>query len=430
MIRLFFSFYVMLFLIVFTHQIVGEFASKNWIREMIEKDKANDNVGLFYLIEQLQQNLDEQSFKAVISNYPQTSNMPIQLLENKGFKKEDGTSTFDENNYYTGNPFVNMAFYKLKNVDTIVRVGPTKTYQPLLDINNLYDKSIYYIVILLTFLWMVNLQRKLNKLNKAAINFGDGNIETKVSEKAIDKIGSLNKSFNSMAFRIKSLLVGHKDLTNDVAHELRTPLARVRFQLDLMYQETDELLRKEYIHGISDDVEELTELVDEILSYARLDQENTTIFKRYHSLDSSLNNVIKARLFESKHQFHYDNSWCLKDPNLQYLTFDQKNIERAIGNLLSNADKYAKSQIQISVERSKDKCIIYIDDDGKGIAKKDRESVFIPFKRLDDSRTKTTGGYGLGMAIVKQVIQLHGGDVFVEQAPIGGPRFIIHLPVE
>jgi len=427
MIRLFLSFYVMLFLIVFTH---GEFASQHWIREMVVKDKTKDDIGLFYLVEQLQQNLDEKSFNDVIANYPRTSNMPIQILENKGFETEDGSSPFDENNIYIADPNENMAFYKLENIDAIVRVGPTKTYQPLLKFSDVYDRSIYYLVVFLTFLWMLNLQRKLNKLNKAAIEFGEGDLETKVSEKMVNKIGDLNQSFNSMAYRIKSLLVGHKDLTNAVAHELRTPLARVRFQLDLMYQEKDELLRKEYIHGISDDIEELSALVDEILNYARLEQKNTTITKSEHSLDVSLNNVIKARLFDSNHHFQYDNNWCQAEPNLQYLNFDLKSIERALGNLLSNAEKYATSQIQISVELQKDKCLIFIDDDGKGIAEKDRECVFMPFKRLDNSRTKTTGGYGLGMAIVKQIIQLHGGIVFVEQAPIGGARFVVQLPID
>ncbi len=420
----------MLFLMVFTHQLIGDFASENWIRDMIVKDKTDDHIGLFYLIEQLQQNLDQQSFEKVIENYPQSSNVPIKLLENKGFYTLTNKSTFDENNILIANPFMNLAFYKLKNADAIIRVGPTKTYQPLLEISEVYERSIYYIIGVWAFMWLINLQRKLNKLNKAAIQLGDGNLATKVSEKAIDKIGSLNKSFNLMALRIKSLIIGNKDLTNAVAHELRTPLARIRFQLDLMYEETNEQLRKEYIHGVSDDIEELSELVDEILTYARLDRENTTISKSLNSLDICIKKVIKARLFDNRHKLYYDDKWCQENPALQSLNFDLKNIERAIGNLLSNAEKHAKNQIRISVEQSKNKCIIYIDDDGKGIAKKDRENVFIPFKRLDDSRTRTTGGYGLGMAIVKQIIQLHGGEVYVERAPIGGARFVIRLPID
>lgn len=442
MVRLFFSFYLMLLAFLFVHQIIGELGSQLWVRDMIVQDKINDDVGVFHLLEQLQQNLDEDQFKQVIREYPSSANIPIKLFDSKAF--DNVLPLFNQDNIYTVTPSSNImldvfradpvvrntVFYKFQHADLVVRIGPSETYQPLIMISEIYEQSIYFIVGLCVLLWMFNLQRKLNRLDLAAIRLGEGDFTVRVSEKGSHKVGNLNKSFNLMAQRIQSLIQGHKNLTNAVAHELRTPISRLRFQLDMMYEEIDETKRKEYIYGISDDVDELTDLVDELLSYARFEREVQAQNMQLHSLDESLKNVIRDRHFDSKLMLTYDNSWFEFDKEQQYLCFQPKNLERAIGNLLSNAIKYANNKIQITVERGDKNCIIYVDDDGPGIPEKERTDIFLPFKRLDNSRTRATGGYGLGLAIAKQIIQYHGGEISIVQAPIGGARFVICWPVE
>ena len=144
MVRLFFGFYLMLLAVVFVHQVVGMFASQLWMREAIVQDKINDDVGLFYLMEQLHQNLDAQEFRAVVDGYPASSNMPIKLFDGKAFYSEP--SIFGQNNIHIAEPHQNIAFYKFKNADLVARAGPMNTYQPLLDMDSLYQNSIYIFV--------------------------------------------------------------------------------------------------------------------------------------------------------------------------------------------------------------------------------------------------------------------------------------------
>ncbi|MFT5674833.1 MAG: signal transduction histidine kinase [Paraglaciecola sp.] len=427
MVRHFFSFYLMLLAVVFIHQVVGVFASDLWMHEAIVQDKINDDVGLFHLLEQLHQNLDEQQFKEVVNSYPKSSNMPIQLLDGKPFHSL--YPIFDRNNIHVKQPSINVAFYKFKNADLVARLGPVRTYQPLINMDKVYQNSVFILVGLSVLLWMFKLQRKLNRLNSAATQFGGGDFTFRVSEAGRHQVGRLNKSFNKMAQRIEALVKANKSLTNAVAHELRTPITRLRFQLDMMYEESDNDLRKEYMYGMSDDVNELTELVDEILTFARFESEALSLNLQANPLDESLRRVIQARHFDSHLKLTYDDSWLGDEEKDNYLPFDAKNLERAIGNLLSNAQKYAVHHIQIHVVKTKDKCTIYVDDDGPGIPEQERSDIFAPFKRLDNSRTRATGGYGIGLAIVKQIAQGHGGEVSIDDAPLGGARFIVSWPI-
>lgn len=428
MVRHFFSFYLMLLAVVFIHQVLGVYSSHLWMHEAIVQDKINDDIGLFHLLEQLQQNLDEQQFREVVNSYPKSSNMPIQLLDGKAFHRSKGT-IFEKSNIHVEIPSINVAFYKFKYADLVVRLGPVRTYQPLINMDEMYQNSIFILVGLSVLLWMFNLQRKLNRIDSAAIKFGDGDFTFRVSEAGWHQVGRLNKSFNKMAQRIEELVKANKSLTNAVAHELRTPISRLRFQLDMMYEESDDELRKEYMFGISDDVNELTELVDEILTFARFEGEAPALNFQMNSLDESIRRVIQARHFDSHLKLTYDDGWLSDDEENNNLLFDAKSLERAIGNLLSNAEKYADNHIHIQVIRTKSQCTLYVDDDGPGIPEQERCDIFSPFKRLDNSRTRATGGYGLGLAIVKQIVQGHGGQVSIVDAPLGGARFVVSWPV-
>lgn len=182
------------------------------------------------------------------------------------------------------------------------------------------------------------------------------------------------------------------------------------------------------MYGISDNIDELADLVDELLIYARFDREGTGVELKVYSLDRSLKKVINARHFNSEKQCHYDNNWVHGKQTKVEVGFDPKHLERAIGNLVTNGEKYSKSSIQISVNQRDNLTCIIIDDDGPGIPENERVDIFTPFKRLDTSRTRTTGGFGLGLAIVKQIAQWHGGDVVIQDSPKGGARFIFSWP--
>jgi two-component system sensor histidine kinase RstB len=109
---------------------------------------------------------------------------------------------------------------------------------------------------------------------------------------------------------------------------------------------------------------------------------------------------------------------------------DRKSMPFAVRNLLRNAIKYAHSRIAVSTELVDGRIRIHVDDDGIGIPPEEREKVFSAFTRLDRSRDRTTGGYGLGLAIARLVLELHGGHASAHESPLGGARFTLEWPAQ
>ncbi len=430
MVRLFFSLYLMMFCCTLAYIGMG-FAIENVIvRDWLLYDKGNDYIGGFHLLDQLHQRLDNEAFQKVVADYPSYANVPLTLFDLDDLNlAEEQLAQLKRGEVYVANPEDQLLYYQLTQSNIVARFGPMHTYEPLEKVRVSHRSALFIVMALAVFLWMLNLQYKFKRLEQAATQLGTGDFGVRVSERGKHRIGHLNRTFNLMAERIERLIKGHKNLTNAVAHELRTPVARIQFQLDMMHEEKDDEKRKNFTYGISDDITELSDLVDELLTYARFDREGPAIELQLYSLHDSLLNIIAARHFHSNSAVFYDDSWFLADSELQSMPFEPKHLERAIGNLVTNAQKYGQSKIQIQVRRDQQNCTIYVDDDGPGIPEEDRAQIFDPFKRLDDSRTRSTGGYGLGLAIVKQVAQWHGGNVSIEQAPIGGARFVFTWPI-
>ena len=107
---------------------------------------------------------------------------------------------------------------------------------------------------------------------------------------------------------------------------------------------------------------------------------------------------------------------------------EERYLHRVLQNLVTNALRYARSSIVMRVQESEGRVLIYVDDDGPGIPEHERERVFKPFARLDKSRHRASGGYGLGLSIVKRIVDWHGGEIRVEESPAGGARFTVELP--
>lgn len=430
MIRLFFSFYVILLGSILAHQYFGATAEDSLIREWLVHDKTNDFVGEMYLLDVLQQMVGDEELKNIVADYPAPSNIPVELLRFDQVNiPEQDLASLKEGETYVENPSAAVLYAKLSKSDLVVRMGPLGTYEPLDTIRNRYQQAIFIVLAVSVFLWMFVLQSKLKRIEFGATKLGEGDFSARVSEKGKHRVGRLNHSFNRMAERLERLILGHKSLTNAVAHELRTPVSRIRFQLDMLYEETDAGQRDEYMYGMSDNINELTDLVDELLTYARFDREAPAIDMHPHSLHQSLINVVAAAEIDSSIHVNYDDRWVQADPEQQFLPFEPKYLERAVGNILSNAQKYSRSKVQISVRRTADECTVVIDDDGPGIPEEDRVEIFEPFRRLDNSRTRSTGGHGLGLAIVKQIAEWHSGSVRIEQSPLGGARFSLVWPI-
>ncbi len=262
-------------------------------------------------------------------------------------------------------------------------------------------------------LWSWPLWRDLKVLQQATESFGTGrfNEVPKVGKNSV--IAPVVQTFKTMAERISRLVEEQKELTNAVSHELRTPLSRLKFS-QALGQNPDP--------GMAQDIKELEALIDEMLSYSRL--ESTA---RQLVIDQVDVNQLVEHLLE-KLSVNSDKRLQLKVAQPILWRCDGHFLERAVQNLVTNALRYADVQVEVSLSVTGQGLMIAVEDDGPGIAPEQFDEVFKPFVRLDKSRAKDDGGFGLGLAIVQRIVQWHQGDCKVAQAKLGGARFELILP--
>ena len=168
------------------------------------------------------------------------------------------------------------------------------------------------------------------------------------------------------------------------------------------------------------DVLELNALVNELLGMARLDSQAP---QRETIAVAALLQSVEAALPPGAPALSVD---CAPDAGA--IEADARLVARALSNLLRNAQKYAKSQIRLRARRMPGIVLVTVEDDGPGIPLEERERVFEPFYRLDRSRDRATGGFGLGLSIARKAVQAHGGSVRVEESELGGAQFVVVLP--
>lgn len=320
-----------------------------------------------------------------------------------------------------------LLYHRVGESDRVLRKGP---FSPLNPETGAFSIIIWVAVIavigILTFICIIPYWRQLRRLIAAALAFGDGRLDTRVSISKLSNLAPLAHAFNTMAERIQQLIDSHKELTNAVSHELRTPLARLHFGLEMLEQATDQDKRVHYVRELQTDVGDLEEMVNELLTYARFEREGPELRIECHYLEPFLHQVIDESLAENT---PFPVHLTLKiDQQSQRASFDAKYLARAIGNLLQNGSHYATSRMEIVVEREGDDCCIHVDDDGPGIPEPYRRKVFEPFTRIDKSRSRASGGYGLGLAIVARILEWHRGKAAAGSSPLGGARLTLRWP--
>ena len=275
-----------------------------------------------------------------------------------------------------------------------------------------------------TYLQVSPLQRRLKQLDRAVSQLGTGDLGEYANIEGNDAIGQVAATFNGMTAHIRRLIESQREMTRAVSHELRTPVARLRFGLEMLADIESADMRREKLNAMDHDIEQLDQLIDEILTYARLEQGTPNIeFKP----------VVVAELCEQLREeletIRGDTTITVEcaNPRLD-VEAEERYLHRVLQNLVTNALRYAGSSIVMRVSESDGQVVIHVDDDGPGIPEHERERVFKPFARLDKSRHRASGGYGLGLSIVKRIVDWHGGVIRVEESPAGGARFTVELP--
>jgi two-component system OmpR family sensor kinase len=226
-----------------------------------------------------------------------------------------------------------------------------------------------------------------------------------------------------MAGRIEGLLGAQRNLLHSVSHELRTPIARLEFALELLAAKTGDSALLTRIAAMEGDLAELNAPVGELLGMTRLDS--------VERLDAQAID-LPALLRECAGALPPAPAGlaCVLDDAPAAIEGEARLLARAIGNLLRNAQKYAAGRIVLSARHcGVDQVEIAVEDDGPGIPAEERERVFEPFYRLDRSRDRATGGFGLGLSIAHKAVALHGGTLRVEDSALGCARLVLTLPV-
>lgn len=286
------------------------------------------------------------------------------------------------------------------------------------------SEAMMYAVAATLALWL--LWRDLRKIVRTAHRVGDGHFDTHVELSRGSALRPIGDAFNSMTRRVAELLTSHRDLTNAVAHELKTPLARLRFALTLSEEARTPEDRQRFAERMNTDIGELEKLVEEMLIYARLDRNPAHAHIAPARLSEWLDAVVEDARASAAAQGKTIN--ISEDAGLASVSCDAQFMAKAVSNLLQNAVRYAKTRIALTVSATDRAFSISVDDDGPGVPKKARHEIFEPFTRLDESRDRNSGGVGLGLAIVRKVAEWHRGEVLVTESSLGGARFVIRWP--
>lgn len=269
------------------------------------------------------------------------------------------------------------------------------------------------------FIWMRPHWQEMLRLESAAQRFGEGHLEERIHFDSTSSFERLGIAFNQMADNINALIASKKMLIDGVAHELRTPLVRLRYRLEM----SDNLSDSER-SALNRDIGQLEGLIQELLTYARLDRPQTELKLTTPDLNAWLDGyMLDARNVNPDHQLELYNQ-----PG-DYGSLDMRLMERVLDNLINNALRYCQNTVKVTLQLEGSQASLIVEDDGPGIAPDERSRVFEPFVRLDPSRDRATGGCGLGLAIVHSIAQAMSGEVNCEESDAGGARFCFQWPV-
>lgn len=307
------------------------------------------------------------------------------------------------------------------SIDAIIRLGPIAepANSPL---RNLLPPLFYLSIFVVVGLWLRPLLKDINVISDGAQRFAADYREPLSTAGQTTELKALATSLDEMAARLSGVLRSQKELIAALSHEMRTPLARIRFALAVIGDQNDKKL-SEKLAAMSEDVQEIDDLIASMLNYARLDHPDIKMNWQAVPAGAWLEQVTnKAPIDEVRIERHSEDA-------LDTVWMDPHLMELALSNLLVNATKYADKHVRCSLLQRDEQYVLTVEDDGKGIPEEARQEVFKAFARIDNSRNRETGGYGLGLAVVARVAELHGGTASVSSSEsLGGACLSIRWP--
>ncbi len=391
--------------------------------------KANKNstralVAQLKTIEEVYQN-DKKNLDFFTDSYKNNFNFEIGINQNifpndsgeRKFSPMDRSlrrelkSTFGNNNYwFSTSKFKNAVEIKIKSENEVIEFLVPKELVSASSVRLfvLWTTLPSIVLIIIALIFLKNQTKPLVRLAKAAERFGKGDYVNDFRPSGAQEIRKAAYEFDRMAKRINRHLNQRSEMLSGISHDLRTPLTRLKLQLAMIDQ-------KELSKKMSVDIDEMEKMLNDYLQFAKTQsQENTSSI--------NLNNLfeeIKRNLGSPKLNIVFNETIYLKGRPLA--------LKRSFENIIINGLTYGK-KVFVKVQKGSNRVLVNVEDDGPGIPEEQYKNVFKPFFRLDKSRSLNKSGVGLGLAIVEDVINSHGGSIQLGKSQYKGLQVKISLP--
>lgn len=272
-----------------------------------------------------------------------------------------------------------------------------------------------------------NLVRPINTMTRTAEAIKEGNLKARTGLQGEDELSQLGETFDAMAESLENDRNLERRLTTDVAHELRTPLMAIQATVEAMVDGVFEP-NEEHLETVNSEVQRLSRLVDSLLKLSRLENRSNPLKTQLVDVGDLVDGIVgthDAFVAESGLQLHSEVEHGV------YVKADPDMIRQATANLISNAVRYTPEggHIWVRVRKGEIMASISVEDTGIGLTPEEAKMVFARFWRADAGRTRERGGLGIGLSVVKEIVERHGGWVQVEGEKDEGARFTIHIPL-
>tara|TARA_B000000532_G_scaffold159565_1_gene128548 strand:+ start:1110 stop:2426 length:1317 start_codon:yes stop_codon:yes gene_type:complete len=390
-------------------------ANKNITRSLVTQLKA---------IQEVYQN-DKKNLDFFTDSYKNNFNFEIGISQEKfpittgerRFSPMDRSlrrelkSTFGNNNYWFNTAkFKNAVEIKIKSENDVIKFLVPKEMVSTSSVRLfvLWTTLPSLVLIIIALIFLKNQTKPLVRLAKAAERFGKGDYVNDFRPSGAQEIRKAAYEFDRMAKRINRHLNQRSEMLSGISHDLRTPLTRLKLQLAMLEQ-------KDLSNKMSKDIDEMEKMLNDYLQFAKT-----------QSKETSVNIDLKDLINQIKDEFDDQN---LEISNIETINIKGRRsaLKRSLENIIQNGLTYGK-RVQVEAQKSKNLAVINIEDDGPGIPDDQYKNVFKPFFRLDKSRSLNQSGVGLGLAIVEDIINSHGGNIKLGKSKFNGLQVKIFLP--
>ncbi|WP_077552854.1 envelope stress sensor histidine kinase CpxA [Rodentibacter ratti] len=269
--------------------------------------------------------------------------------------------------------------------------------------------------------------KPISRLQKAANSVALGNfkIDPQLAQNGPLELRQVGQSFNRMATAINGLISNQQNLLSSISHEMKTPLTRLQLAVALLRHQTGS---NSAVQRIEKEITRMDKMINELLLLSRQQMSTQTKRSIFPAKQIWLD-VVQDAMFEAKQRhIEFEQNFQLSNSDI-FLNGNPELLQSAVENIVRNALKYTKSKIKLSIFVQEETLKIRIDDNGSGVPPDEFEKIFQPFYRVDEARTRSTGGTGLGLTIVLNIIKEHQGKVWAEESELGGLAVTIELPL-